>query len=86
MCEWGHVAIGDELLGDLLPSGQLDVYQGHAYSDHPQRDPHQVRIFFLSYTRDDIKSYIFMELPTGFEVEGLHPIEWVIILDKNYMA
>ena len=24
-----------------------------------------------------------MELPTGFGVEGAHPIEWVIILDKN---
>ena len=37
--------------------------------------------FVLSYTQDTVKSEIFMELPIGFGVEGLHPREWVIIKD-----
>ena len=37
--------------------------------------------FVLSYTQDTVKSEIFMELPIGFGVEGVHPREWVIIKD-----
>ena len=39
--------------------------------------------FILAYTQADVKTDIFMELPIGFGVEGYHPIEWVIRLDKN---
>ena len=40
MQPWRNETMGGELLGDLLPSGQLDVYQGHSYSDRPQIDAH----------------------------------------------
>ena len=39
--------------------------------------------FFLAYTQADVKTEIFMELPIGFGVEGAHPREWVIRLDKT---
>ena len=42
---WRHVSMGGELLGYLLPSSQLGVFQGRAYSEHHQRDPHQVSRF-----------------------------------------
>ena len=45
MRPWRHADIGGELLGDILPSGQLGVCQGHAYSGNPQRSPHQVSMF-----------------------------------------
>ena len=38
---------------------------------------------FLAYTQAGIKSEISMELPIGFGVEWVHPIEWVGILDKK---
>ena len=50
MLTWRHAEMGGGLLGDLLPSGQLDIYQGHTYSENPQRYPHQVSIFFVVYT------------------------------------
>ena len=31
--------------------------------------------FFLVYTQADVKTYILMELPIYFGVEGYHPIE-----------
>ena len=36
----------------------------------------------MAYTQADVKSDIFMEPPIGFGVEGYHPREWVIIMDK----
>ena len=69
-----HAEIGGGLLGDLLTSVQLDVYQGHAYSDYPRISPHQVIIFCSSLKSVWFKSEIFMELPIGFGVEGDHPI------------
>ena len=39
--------------------------------------------FSLAYTQVDVKTGILMELPIGFGVEGAHPREWVIRLDKN---
>ena len=42
--------------------------------------------FVLVYTQADVKIWIFMELPIGFGVEGKHPREWVIRLDKTFMA
>ena len=47
------------------------------------REIHNKSVFFLAYTHDDVKTEILMELPIGFGVEGAHPIEWVIRLDKN---
>ena len=41
--------------------------------------------FFLAYTQADVKTEIFMEFPIYFVVEGDHPREWVIRLDKKYM-
>ena len=38
---------------------------------------------FLAYTKSDVKSELFMELPIGFGVKGDHPREWFIIPDKN---
>ena len=67
--------MGGELMGDLLPSVQLDVCQGHDYYGHPRRTPHTKSVdFFLAYTQADVKSEIFMEPPIGFGVEGGHPI------------
>ena len=39
--------------------------------------------FVLAYTQADVKTEIFIEIPIGFGVEGSHPKEWVISLDKN---
>ena len=39
--------------------------------------------FFLAQTQDDVKTEIFMEIPISFGVEGSHPIEWVVRLDKR---
>ena len=39
--------------------------------------------FVLAYTQADAKTEIFMETPIFFVVEGAHPREWVIRLDKN---
>ena len=52
--------MGGELLGDILPRYQLDVYNIHAYSKYYQRDSHQVSRFFLAYNQDDVKTEIFM--------------------------
>ena len=43
---WRHAEMRGELMGDLLPSGKLDVFQSHSYSGYSQRAPHQVSIFF----------------------------------------
>ena len=64
---------GGKLIGEIFPSDKVGVCQGHSYSEHPKRAPRQVSRFFLAYTRADIKSDIFMELPIGFVVEGGHP-------------
>ena len=45
MKPWRHAAIGDELMGDLLPSGQVYVCKGYAYSEHPQRATHKLSRF-----------------------------------------
>ena len=45
MRPWSHGEMGGGFLGDLLPCGQLDVCQVHAYYDNPQIDPHQVSRF-----------------------------------------
>ena len=37
--------MGGELMGDLLPNGQLDVYQRHAYYKYSQRASHQASRF-----------------------------------------
>ena len=42
---WRHVAMGGELMGELLPSSQLDVCQIHYYSGYSQKYPYQVSIF-----------------------------------------
>ena len=48
------------------------------------RDIHTKSVdFVLDYTQSGVKSEIFMELPIGFGIEGAHPREWVIRLDKN---
>ena len=39
--------------------------------------------FLLAYTKADVKPEIFTELPIGFGVEGSHPIERIIRLDKK---
>ena len=57
-----------ELLGYLLPSGQLDFFQIHDYPKCFMKGSHQVSIFFLSYTQDDLKTDIFMDIPIGFGV------------------
>ena len=67
----------------LLPSGQLNFCKIHEYSDYYQIASHQVSRFFLVYTQANVKTYILIELPIGFLVEGFHPIEWVIRLDTN---
>ena len=38
--------MGYKLLGDLLPSGQLDICQSHVYSEYYQRALHQVSRLF----------------------------------------
>ena len=42
LCKWGNTTMGDELLGDLLYSGQMYVCQSHDISKHPQRYSYQV--------------------------------------------
>ena len=42
--------------------------------------------FVLDYTQADVKKYILMKLTICFGFEGAHPREWVIRLDKKYMA
>ena len=37
--------MGGELLGDLLPSGQLDLFQIHAYPKYSHIDSQQVSRF-----------------------------------------
>ena len=39
--------------------------------------------FSLAYTHADVKTEIFMELTIGLGLEGAHPREWVIRLDKK---
>ena len=48
--------MGGELLGDLLPSGQLDVFQSNYYSDYSQRAPHQVSRFCYGLQPDRCKT------------------------------
>ena len=43
---YSHVSMVGELLGDILPTGQLDVCQVHAYSDNHQRAQHILSTFF----------------------------------------
>ena len=76
--------MGDELLGDLILSGKLNVFQSHAYPKYSQRDSHPVSRFFLAYNQAGVETKIFMELPIGFGVEGDHIIEWVIRLDRKF--
>ena len=45
MYPWRYSSMGGELLGDLLPSGKLNVCQGHDYSENPKRSPHQFNGF-----------------------------------------
>ena len=45
---WGHAAMGDNLLGDLISNCQLDVCQGHDYPDNPQIASHQFYRFLTS--------------------------------------
>ena len=40
--------------------------------------------FFIAHTQADVKSEIFIELPIGLRVEGDHPIECFIRLDKKF--
>ena len=75
MRPWRHAEMGGELLGDLLPSGQLDVYQGHSYSENNKIAPHQVSRFFPVLHPGCCKTKIFMELPIWFGVEGYQPRE-----------
>ena len=42
---WRYASMGCKLLGDLTPSGQLDVCWIHAYPNHYQRASHQVTRF-----------------------------------------
>ena len=42
--------------------------------------------FVLDYTQSDVKTDTSMETPTGFGVEGGHPREWIIRLEKPSMA
>ena len=39
--------------------------------------------FFLSYTKADVKSWIYIDTPLFFGVDGTQPKEWVIRIDKN---
>ena len=55
MQPWGYATMGGKLLEDLLSSGQSGVCQGHAYPENPHRASHQVCIFVLAYTQDDVK-------------------------------
>ena len=43
---WRYEAMGGGLIGDLPPSGQLDVCQTHAYSKYSQIASNQVSRFF----------------------------------------
>ena len=47
MRPWRHVEMGGGLLGYLLPSVQLDTYQGHSYCENPHISSHQVSRFFF---------------------------------------
>ena len=48
------------------------------------RELHTKSVYFvLACTQADVKSEIFMGLQLGFGVEGEHPRECVIRLDKN---
>ena len=39
-------------------------------------DIHTKSVYFvLAYTQADVKSEIFMEIPIGFGIEGVHPRE-----------
>ena len=38
---------------------------------------------FLVYPQADVQSEIYTDLPLGFGVDGDHPRQWVIRLDKN---
>ena len=42
--------------------------------------------FVMAYTQDGAKTEILMKVPIGFELEGGHPREWVVRLDKTSMA
>ena len=50
MIPCSHAAMGGKLRVDLLPSDQLDEFQGHPYSDNPHRYTHHVSNYFLVYT------------------------------------
>ena len=47
-----YPAMGSELLGEILPGGQLVVCQGRAYSNHHKIAPHQVSSFFYGLHPD----------------------------------
>ena len=42
---WRYAAMGGELMGDLLPSGQLGICKIRAYSKYSHRASHLVSIF-----------------------------------------
>ena len=71
---WRHASMGVELLGDLIPSGKLNIYQGHAYPKFFREIQAKYVDFVLAYTQSDVKSDIFVEIPIGLGVEGYHPI------------
>ena len=75
--------MGGELLVDLLPSGKLYVCYSHAYSNYSQRASRQVSRFFPGLHPGSCKNRDIHGSPHIFEVEGDHPREWVIRLDKN---
>ena len=39
--------------------------------------------FVIAYTRVEVKSEMFMDIPIGFRVEGDHPRSFIIRLDNN---
>ena len=62
--------MGGELLGDILPRYQLDVYNIHAYSSII-REIHTKSVdFVLAYTQDDLKTEISMDPPKVLDLKG----------------
>ena len=45
MIPWIHVIMGVVSLEELIAGGELDIFQGRAYSYNPNIDPHQVSRF-----------------------------------------
>ena len=59
----GHAKMWGKLLVDLISSGQLDVCKDKYYPGNTQVFHTKPVHFVLAYTKADVKSEIFMELP-----------------------